>query len=149
MGRAAPTGSLAERIARANLGSALSVFAAWIAQRNLSPSVPVPDEWLFFWAPVALWLVSMGLLCWGQALIGHKPAVRDMIRASWAVGWAAGAVGLAIGLLASLAFYWDEMLGPALGVIFTGPVGFMAGAFAMLIARVVWRDPGGASDSSV
>ncbi len=115
-----PTGSDAGRLGTAILGAALTGLAAWIALRNLR--LPTRDGWIF-WVPITLWLLTMGALCWWSTLSG-----RQATRASWRAGWRVGAVGLVIGFVGPLVFNPKSNLGPLLGVLLTGPLGFVAGA---------------------
>jgi hypothetical protein len=125
MTNAPPPEFLARRLGSAALGAALIGFAAWLTLRNLS--LPTHDGWIF-WVPVTLWLLTMSVLCWWSTLSGHQAASRDSIRASWRVGWRVGAVGLAIGFVGPLVISPNASLGPLLGILITGPLGFVAGA---------------------
>jgi hypothetical protein len=113
------------RGASAGLGAALLGLAGWIALRNLS--LPSNDGWIF-WVPIASWLATMGLLCWASALIGHRRDGRARINASWRAGWLVGGVGLALGFLGPLILTPKMSLGPLLGILLTGPGGFVLGA---------------------
>ena len=106
-------------------------LAGWIALRNLS--LPSNDGWVF-WVPIASWLVAMGLLCLWSALDGHRVDSRARIRASWHAGWRVGGVALALGFIGPLVLNPKASLGPLLGILLTGPVGFVLGA---LIGAVV------------
>jgi len=111
--------------ASAGLGAALLGLAGWIALRNLS--LPSNDGWMF-WVPIASWLATMGLLCWGSALAGHHRDRRARINASWRAGWLVGGVGLALGFVGPLILTPKASLGPLLGILLTGPGGFVLGA---------------------
>ena len=100
-------------------------LAGWIALRNLS--LPSHDGWIF-WVPIASWLVTMGLLCWWSAFDGHREDSRARIRASWRAGWMVGGAGLALGFLGPLVLTPKAGLGPLLGILLTGPTGFILGA---------------------
>jgi hypothetical protein len=112
------------------LGAALIGFAGWIALRNLR--LPGRDGWMF-WVPITLWLVTMGLLCWWAALGGHQPASRARIGASWRTGWWVGGAGLALGYLGPLVLTPKSNLGPLLGILLTGPLGFVLGALGRAV----------------
>jgi hypothetical protein len=101
-------------------------LGGWIAVRNLS--LPGNDGWIF-WVPIASWLITMGLLCWASALARHQGDGRARIRASWRAGWWVGGIGLALGFVGPLVLTPKASLGPLLGVLLTGPVGFVFGAF--------------------
>ena len=109
-------------------------LAGWLALRNLS--LPGNDGWIF-WVPIFSWLVTMGLLWWWSALEGHREDRRARIRASWRVGWRGGGIGLALGLVGPLVLMPGASLGPLLGVLMTGPAGFVLGALvgALLLPR--------------
>jgi hypothetical protein len=122
---AAPTDSQVQRLGSAVLGTALFISAAWLAQRNLR--LPARDGWIF-WVPIALWLTTMGFLCWWTALGGRGPDARARIHASWRAGWLVGMAGFAIGFVGPLVVTPKVSLGPLLGIQITGPVGFVLGA---------------------
>jgi hypothetical protein len=116
----------------ASLGVALTGLAVWLALRNLR--LPTRDGWIF-WVPVTLWLLTMSVLCWWSALSGHQAASRASIRASWRAGWRVGAVGLAIGFVGPLVLSPKANLGPLLGILLTGPLGFVVGALGAGVMR--------------
>jgi hypothetical protein len=128
----APPSDFAARLASAGLGAALTGLAGWIALRNLSLSGS--DGWIF-WLPIACWLVTMGLLCWWSALDGHHPDTRARIRRSWRAGRLVGGIGLALGFLGPLVVTPKASLGPLLGLLLTGPVGFVLGALVGAVSR--------------
>ncbi|HUR96397.1 MAG TPA: hypothetical protein VMY76_17595 [Gemmatimonadales bacterium] len=100
-------------------------LAGWIALRNMS--LPSHDG-LIFWVPIATWLVTMGLLCWWSAAAGHGGEGEARIGASWRFGWAVGGVGLALGMVGPLLLTPNTNLGPLLGILLMGPLGFVLGA---------------------
>lgn len=125
-------GSPASRLFQGAIGAVLTGFAAWLAWRNLSMSAQ--DGWMF-WVPITLWLLTMGLLCWWSALSGDGVANRSSIRASWQAGWMVGGIGLAAGLVGPLVLQPEANLGPLLGVLMTGPLGFVVGALGAALLR--------------
>lgn len=127
------TGSVTSRLGTAGLGAALAGLAVWLALRNLR--LPTHDGWIF-WVPVTLWFLTMSVLCWWSTLLGHQAASRASIRASWRVGWIVGAVGLAIGFVGPLVISPKASLGPLLGILLTGPLGFVVGALGAGVVRV-------------
>lgn len=131
MPSAPPRDVSAPRPTSAALGSVLLAAAGWLALRNLR--LPARDGWVF-WVPIALWLVAMGLLCWWTAL-GPLPATRARIQASWRAGWWVGAAGLAVGFVGPLLVTPESGLGPLLGILITGPVGFVLGALGGAVAH--------------
>jgi peptidoglycan/LPS O-acetylase OafA/YrhL len=129
-----PADSDTGRIGAAALGAVLTGFAGWLAWQNLRRTQL--DDWIF-WAPVALWAFAMGLLCWWRALSDGRPTTRARIRASWRAGWVLGAIGLALGFVGPVLVMPKASLGPLLGILITGPGGFVLGALA---AAVGWKD---------
>jgi hypothetical protein len=121
----------------AAVAAAFAGLAVWLALRNLS--LPTRDGWIF-WVPVTLWLLTMSVLCWWSTLSGHHPPSMERIRASWRMGWIVGATGLAIGFLGPLVVSPGSNLGPLLGILLTGPLGFVAGVVGTALVRTVQRD---------
>ncbi len=132
MKSAPPPEFLGRRAFSAGLGMALMVCAGWIALLNLSR--PSFDGWIF-WVPITLWLATMGLLCWWTALRAHRPESRTQISRSWRAGWMVGAVGLALGFVGPLLLTPKASLGPLLGILMTGPGGFVLGALGGAVVR--------------
>jgi hypothetical protein len=126
------TGSVVRRLGSAGVGAALAGLAAYIALRNLR--LPTHDGWIF-WVPLTLWLLTMSVLCFRSSLFGHQAASRASIRASWRAGWIIGVVGLAIGFIGPLVIYPKASLGPLLGILLTGPLGFVVGALGAGLVR--------------
>jgi hypothetical protein len=106
------------------LGATLAVLGGWLAWINLSKSTW--DGWIF-WLPITSWLLTMSVLCWWSALTSEPAASRPRIQASWRFGWNVGAIGLFGGFVGPLLLS-DSNLGPLLGILITGPLGFVAGA---------------------
>ncbi|HET9040969.1 MAG TPA: hypothetical protein VFN40_12395 [Gemmatimonadales bacterium] len=131
-----PESSLAGRLGRACLGGALIGIAGWLTLRNLG--LTALSGWIF-WVPVTLWLSTMGLLCLWSAVSGEVPASRTSIQASWRAGWIAGGIGLGIGFVGPLVLWPKSNLGPLLGLLLTGPLGFVLGALGAGVVRVVQR----------
>jgi hypothetical protein len=132
MADASPGGSDAGRLGMAIVGGAVIGFAAWLTWRNLSLST---HAGFIFWVPVTLWLVTMGVLCLWSAVSGHQAASRASIGASWRMGWIVGGIGLAIGFVGPLVIYPKSNLGPLLGILLTGPLGFVVGALGSGVVR--------------
>ena len=124
--------SVARRLASAGVGAALLGLAAWIALRNLS--LPGNDGWIF-WVPITAWLVTMGLLCEWSAVDAHRAATGARIRASWRAGWRVGGVAFALGFIGPLVVNPKASLGPLLGILLTGPAGFVLGAIVAAVVR--------------
>jgi hypothetical protein len=124
--------SVASRLGMAILGGALGGFAVWLTLRNLSLST---HSGFIFWVPITLWLLTMGVLCLWSAVLGEQPASRASVGASWRMGWIVGGVGLAIGFVGPLVIYPKSNLGPLLGILLTGPLGFVVGAVGAGVVR--------------
>ena len=106
-------------------------LGGYIAWRNLQHDKL--DGWIF-WVPIALWLLTMGLLWWWTTLGGAQPNTQARIATSWRIGWIVGAVGLALGFVGPLLVTPSASLGPLLGILITGPGGFVLGALAGAVA---------------
>jgi hypothetical protein len=122
------------RVLSAAAGFALVYGALWLSLRNLGQSGI--EAWIF-WVPITLLLVTTGALCWWFALRGHHPDSRAAIRESWRGGWLVGGVGFALGFVGPLFIWPDSNLGPLLGILVTGPVGFVLGALGAGVLRDV------------
>jgi hypothetical protein len=117
--------------ASAMLGTALIGIAGWLTLRNLR--LDQLNSWSF-WLPLTVCLFTMGLLCWWTVLAGQQEKNRARIRASWRAGWALGAIGLVVGFLGPLVMTPSANLGPLLGILMTGPGGFVLGAVGSALA---------------
>jgi hypothetical protein len=125
MSIAPPADFVMRRMAFAGLGTALLGLAGWIAFRNLS--LPSNDGWIF-WVPSTSWLTTMGLLCWWSAVAGGRRESQARIRSSWRAGFVIGGVGLMVGFVGPLILSPKASLGPLLGILLRGPLGFVLGA---------------------
>lgn len=120
-----PSHFVARRLGSAGLGAALMGLAGYIALRNLS--FPDNDGWIF-WVPITAWLFTMGILCLWSALDGHHGDTRARISSSWRTGWWLGGVAFGLGFIGPLILKPGANLGPLLGILLTGPAGFVLGA---------------------
>jgi hypothetical protein len=136
--QASPSDASIRRLIAAALGTALAGVAGWLSLHNLRRDQLA--SWMF-WVPIALWLLTMGLLCWWMVLAGQEPRTRARIAASWRMGWILGAIGLALGFIGPLVITPSANLGPLLGILITGPGGFVLGAVGAAMAGAT-RDPG-------
>ena len=125
-------GSFAGRVGMAVLGGVLGGLAVWLAVINLRHGSL--DGW-FFWVPITLWVLAMCVLCLWSAVSGDQAASRTSIQASWRMGWIVGGIGFAIGFVGPLVIYPKSNLGPLLGILATGPLGFVVGAFGAGVVR--------------
>jgi hypothetical protein len=57
------------------------------------------------------------------------------------MGWILGAIGLALGFIGPLVITPGSNLGPLLGILLTGPAGFVLGALGAVLAGAT-REPG-------
>lgn len=126
-----PTDASAPRLIAAALGTALLGVAGWLSLHNLRRDQF--QSWIF-WVPVALWLLTMGLLCWWAVLAGQEPRARARIAASWRMGWILGGIGFALGFVGPQVLTPSASLGPLLGILITGPGGFALGALGAALA---------------
>jgi hypothetical protein len=126
----APAGSASGRLGAAMIGTALAGLAVWITKRNLS--LPIQDGWIF-WVPIVLWLLTMSLLC-GSVVVADR-ARRASVRSSWQAGWMVGGIGLLLGFVGPLVVTPTANLGPLLGILLTGPLGFVVGAIGAAVVR--------------
>src|SRR5215213_9627615 len=135
---AVATGSIPGALARfgaAAAGLALSVVAVLLAAPNLSR--PEWRDGLIFWVPLTLLLITTAALCWWFALRGDRPDSRSAIAATWKGGLWTGVPSFVLGFVGPLVVWPDSNLGPLLGILFTGPIGFVGGALAAVAFRVV------------
>jgi hypothetical protein len=123
------TASVATRLGTASIGLVLIGVAAWLTLRNLS--LGGGDGWMF-WVPVTVWFLTMGVLCWWSTLSG-----RQTTRGAWRAGWMVGGIGLAIGFLGPLVLQPKANLGPLLGILVTGPFGFVVGVLGAGVMQAV------------
>jgi hypothetical protein len=126
------SGSFGRRVGMAVLGGVLGALAVWLAVTNLRLSTH--GGW-FFWVPVTLWFLTMSVLCLWSAVSGDQAASRANIAATWRMGWTVGGIGFAIGFVGPLVIYPKSNLGPLLGILVTGPLGFVVGALGAGVVR--------------
>lgn len=134
MADALSTSFVATRVGSAFAGLTLAYGALWLSLRNLGQSGM--KDW-FFWAPFTLFLATMSALCWWFTLRGHHPGSRAAIGESWKGGWVVGGMSLVLGYVGPLLVWQGATLGPLLGILVTGPVGFALGALGAVWLRKV------------
>jgi hypothetical protein len=132
MADALSTSRVASRVGSASAGSALAYGGLWICLRNLGQTGV--KAWIF-WVPLTLFLLTVSALCWWFTLRGHCPESRAAMHKSWRAGWLVGGVGFALGFVGPLVVSPDANLGPLLGILFTGPAGFVLGALGAVLLR--------------
>jgi hypothetical protein len=132
-----PADASSHRLVAAALGTVLVGVAGWLSLHNLRRGQL--ESWIF-WVPIALCLLTMGLLCWWRVLVGQDPRARARIAASWRMGWILGAIGLGLGFVGPLVVTPSANLGPLLGILVTGPGGFVLGGLGGALAGAT-REP--------
>jgi hypothetical protein len=96
---------------------------------------------LIFWVPPALLLITLAALCWWFALRGGRAASRAAIGATWKGGVWVGVPSFALGFIGPVLIWPDGNLGPLLGILLTGPLGFVCGALGALGFRKLRASP--------
>ncbi|HEX5576464.1 MAG TPA: hypothetical protein VFX42_11360, partial [Gemmatimonadales bacterium] len=64
----------------------------------------------------------------------QEPRAPARIAASWRMGWVLGGIGLALGFVGPLVVTPSANLGPLLGILVSGPGGFVLGALGAVLA---------------
>ena len=111
-------------------GVALGALALALSLHNLQRPHAL-DDWVF-WVPVTLFLLALATLGEWFALRGDRPESRAALWSSWKGGALVGAVGFVLGFAGPLLLWPHGNLGPLLGILVTGPLGFVAGALGGL-----------------
>ena len=128
------------RVGAAAAGAALSVVVVLI----VLPNVRRPG-WLngslIFWVPPALLLITLAALCWWFALRGGRAESRAAIGATWKGGVWVGVPSFALGFIGPVLIWPGGNLGPLLGILLTGPLGFVCGALGALGFRKLRASP--------
>jgi len=125
------TPSALTRVGAAAAGLALSVVVVLIALPNLRRPGWFNRD-LIFWLPLTLLLITFAALCWWFALRGDRAESRAAIGATWKGGVWVGAASFALGFIGPFLIWPDSNLGPLLGILLTGPLGFVCGALGAL-----------------
>jgi hypothetical protein len=128
------------RLAAAAAGVALGVVVVLIALPNLRRPESLNGS-LIFWMPIALFLITLAALCWWFALRGDHAESRGAIGATWKGGIWLGAPSFALGFIGPLVIWPHGNLGPLLGILLTGPLGFVCGALVALVFRKLRASP--------
>jgi hypothetical protein len=133
------TPSALTRLGVATVGVTFGFVAVWLCQKNLSR-----PHWLeawFFWVPITVLLITLAALCWWFALRGDRTKSRFAIRASWLGGILVGTLSFALGFIGPLIVWPHKNLGPLLGILITGPLGFVGGVLGALAFRKLRASP--------
>ena len=128
----AATATILSRIGVAVLGAACGSLALWLSRHNL-----VQTKWngWMFWLPFSLLLTTLAALCCWFALRGDRSESLADIRATWRGGWLVGVMCFALGYVGPLVIMPKSNLGPLLGILLTGPLGFVAGVLGTIAYR--------------
>jgi len=119
------------RVAAAIGGSAMGFLALWLSLQNLRHANPW-DTWIF-WVPITLLFFTLGGLCWWFAFRGHRRESRARIWKSWRAARLLGGIGLVGGVVGPALIWPGSNQGPLLGILITGPFGFVVGALVALL----------------
>ena len=115
--------------------AAFGALAVWLCWRNLGHPTWW-DAWIFR-APLTLLLATLAALCWRFALRGDRPESRPAMLASWGGSLLVGGLGFALAFVGPLVVTPHANLGPPLGILITGPLGFVGGALGALGVRTL------------
>ncbi len=104
------------------VGSAIPALFAFLLIRT---NIDQP----FSWAGVSFvsFPITIATLGWWFALFGHRATHRSWIMWALTGGVALGVIGFIGGFVGPLIFAPEANQGPLLGIIITGPLGFLAG----------------------
>ena len=119
------------RVAAAIAGSALGFLASWLSLQNLRQVNPW-QGWIF-WVPITLLIFTLSGLCWWFALRGHQTESQARIWKSWRAARLLGGIGLVGGVVGPALIWPGSNQGPLLGILITGPLGFILGAVGGLL----------------
>jgi hypothetical protein len=126
------TASTVTRLGSAAAGLALGWAALWLTLRNLAQTGT--KAWIF-WAPITLFMFTTSALCLWFAVRANHAESRAAISGTWRAGWVVGGACLAVGFVGPLIVWPKANLGPLLGILLTGPAGFVLGALGALSLR--------------
>ena len=121
------------RLGAAAVGTALGYSSVSSLYRILGS-----PEWaseLMFGGPITLLLATLSAFGWWFALRGDRVASRAAMRAGWRGARWIGGLGFVLGFVGPLLLWPDANMGPLLGFIVTGPLGFVVGALAGVMLR--------------
>jgi deoxyribonuclease-1 len=109
----------------------MAYLAVWIYLQNMRHANPW-DTWIF-WVPITLLFSTIGGLCWWFAVWGHYAESRARIWKSWRGARLLGGIGLVAGVVGPTLIWPSSNLGPLLGILIAGPLGFVVGALGALV----------------
>src|SRR6185436_16570922 len=89
-------------------------------------------QWSWLTVTPGVFLSTLVALTIWFALRAQVPSARATLRTACRGGLLLGAPALVLGILASRLLYPDSNLGPLLGILVTGPLGFVIGVAAGL-----------------
>jgi hypothetical protein len=126
------------RATAAFVALALSALVLYMVVRELAaPDVGSLVLTAIIYAPVA----AGALACGWFALRGHVEESRAQMRAGCAMGLVVGGMGFVAGFVGPLILTPGSNQGPLLGILVTGPLGFVAGALLGVAVRRARRRP--------
>ena len=128
------------------LTALLFTFMALRFFRNLRHD---PAGGLMVYGVPILASATVALLCWWFALRGHHDESREVMRMGCLGGFAVGGIGFLAGFIGPLVVAPDAAQGPLLGILITGPLGFVAGTVCGVIFGVLKRRKGRSFDNGL
>jgi hypothetical protein len=114
------------------VGAAVGGLALYIAGINVAKQA-FDDTWIF-WVPITLAIGCFAVLCWGFALRGDRPESYATLYAAWRGGLWVGGLSFVAGYAGPLILSQGN-LGPLLGILITGPIGFVLGVAGAAAVR--------------
>lgn len=106
--------------------------AALLSLSLISGGFDTELVWLY------LGLATAVVLCGSFFLVGHSAEGRTITLFALAGSIVLGGIGFAAGYCRPDIFGWHGNLAPAMGIFWTGPIGFVGGALAGWALGCVW-----------
>lgn len=107
------------------LVAVVSVIPAVFAFLLIRNNPHEPFSWIGF--AVVSFIITWAVLGWWFAISGHHAAHRTRMKFALIGGVAFGLTGFIGGFIGPMIFAPEANQGPLLGILMTGPLGFLAG----------------------